>query len=275
MPNDLQTKTNAEQIEQKKSEVLQPAVKGILWGGGGLLALLLVFTFALPAGRILFFTGSLLSLVTLVIITLQSLIYSGQWKAMGESLAIERAKTDPRLRIAEVTAENFEAGKRPFYIVTIANDGLLAATGVKIHMGIEIGNEKPMDWINDVVVTIPANGREHYFIHSSSWLSREQFEGFDNSNVSLRVVGFFEYSPVGITNFCYKYVPTQGEFRPPKIPQFVPCDFTPRLNTTLQIQTGHFKLTGQAVTMIHGKAEAKPTEGNEDGNNKDEKGNPK
>src|SRR5688572_20501776 len=99
MPNEeLQTKGHSVQIEQNKSEVLQPGVKRILWGGGGLLALLLVFTFALPAGRILFLTGSLLSLVTLVIIALQSLIYSGQWKAMAESLAIERAKTDPRLR---------------------------------------------------------------------------------------------------------------------------------------------------------------------------------
>jgi hypothetical protein len=194
---------------------------------------------------------------------------------MAEGLAIERAKTDPRLRVAEVTAENFEAGKRPFYIVTIANDGLLAATDVRIHMSIEIDNQKPMDWINDVVVTIPAGGREHYFIHSSSWLSQEQFENFDNSNASLRVVGFFEYAPVGLTPFCYKYLPLQGESRPDKIRQFVPCDYTPRLNTTLQISGIEMRTSFGTPTIIQGPAPENPRlEENEstDGENGEDNG---
>ncbi len=134
-----------------------------------------------------------------------------QNERLNESVVRERAKTDARLRIAEVTAENFEVGKRPFYVVTIANDGLIAATGVRIHMSVEINAEKPMDWIHDQVVTIPASGREHYFIHSSFWMTQEHYDSFDNAGVPLRVVGFFEYWPIGVTNFCYKYVPTQGD----------------------------------------------------------------
>lgn len=182
-----------------------------------------------------FVTGNLLNALIFAAIVVQAVIYSRQWDAMNQGLEIERAKTNPRLRIAEVTAENFEVGKRPVFTVTIANDGLIAATGVRIHMSIEIDDERPMDWIHDPIVTIPASGREHYFIHSSFWMTQVQLDSFDNAGVSLRVVGLFEYAPIGITNFCYKYVPMQGEYRPPKIPQFVPCDFTPRLNTTLRI----------------------------------------
>jgi hypothetical protein len=274
MPNELQKNPDTEQIEQKESEILQPGVKRILWGGGGLLALLLVFTFALPAGRILFFTGGLLSLVTLVIIALQSLIYSGQWKAMAEGLAIERAKTDPRLRVVGVTAEKFKVGERPIYIVTIANDGLLPATDVRTHMSIEINDERPMDWIDDVVTTIPANGKEHYFIHSSFWLSQEQLDSFDSGKALLRVVGFFKYAPIGSTDFCYKYLSMQGEDRPARIPQFVRCDYAPRLNTTLIAQPGHHTLTGHAVIMTHGvvvpkakNEEEKEQDGKDEGQN--------
>jgi uncharacterized membrane protein len=190
-----------------------------------------------------------------------------QNERLYESVTIERAKTDPRLRIAEVTAENFEVGKRPFFVVTIANDGLLAATGVKIAMHIEIGNETPMNWIDDQVVTIPANGREHYFIHSSSWMTQEHLDGFENA-VPLRVVGFFEYLPVGTTKVCYKYLALQGDYRPPKIPQFVPCDFNPRLNTSIVPETGHFTLTGYPITMTHGKVvpKGKDDEGNQKNN---------
>jgi hypothetical protein len=180
-------------------------------------------------------------------IVAQVLIYRKQWAAMAEGLAIERAKTNPRLRVAEVVAEPFEVGKRPFYIVTIANDGQFAATNVRFYMSIKIGDETPMEWIDVQIVTIPANGREHYFIHSSFWLSQEQFDSFDTAGVPLKVEGFFDYKPIGITNFCYKYVPVQGEYRPPKVPQFVTCDFTPRLNTTLRISGIEMELTGGSV----------------------------
>jgi hypothetical protein len=202
--------------------------------------------------RTKFFTGNLLNLIIALAVIAQVLIYRKQWNAMAEGLEIERDKTSPRLRVAEVTAESFETGKRPFYVVTIANDGLLAATDVRIHMSIEINDEKPMDWINDVVVTIPANGKEHHFIHSSSWLSEEQLDGFDNSKDSLRVVGFFEYASVGRIPICYKYLPLQGEYRPPKIPQFVPCDYTPSLNTTLHVQGAVMKTTVGNITATVG-----------------------
>ena len=122
------------------------------------------------------------------------------------------------------------------------------------HMSIEINDQKPMDWIDDVVVTVPANGKEHHFIHSSTWLSQEQLESFDYDKTSLRVVGFFEHAqsrayPRSAISICL----CRGDVGPPKIPQFVRCDYTPRLNTTWIPQTGHFTLTGNAVIMTHGK----------------------
>jgi hypothetical protein len=209
--------------------------------GGAFLCLIVVVVIAVfhPSlnERWKFGTDMGLNVLILLVIAVQTYIYIGQWDAMAEGLKIERDKTDPRLRVAEVTAEHFEVGKRPFFVVTMANDGSLAATDVRIHMSIQINDETPMNWINDVVVTIPANGKRHDFIHSSSWLSQEQIESFESSKTSLKVVGFFDYAPVGLTTFCYKYVPLQGEERPPKIPQFVPCDYTPRLNTTLYTQS--------------------------------------
>jgi hypothetical protein len=244
MPNALQTKSHADQIEQKKSEVLQPGIKRILWGGSGLLVLLLVFTFALPAGRILFFTGGLLSVVTLVIIALQAYIYSGQWKAMAEGLAIERAKTDPRLRVADVRVQNFEAGKSPVFLVTIANGGLIDATGVELQIGIRMDGDTAVDWSAEQIVTIPARGQEVYPVFSTSQLEQQHIDGF-NSTVPLKVVGHFTYSPVGRKEFCYKYQP-RNIFG---LPQFAPCDFDPHLNTTLRIQGAVMKMTAGNVTL--------------------------
>jgi hypothetical protein len=249
MPNENHANPNAIQKTNDESYISQPGIKGILVGSVGLLALLVAFTFALPAGRILFFTGGFLSLVTLVVIALQSVIYSGQWKAMRAGLEMERAKTDPRLRVAEVRAVNFDVGMRPVFIVTIANDGLIAATGVRIHLGVEIDTDKALDWIHDPVVTIPASGKESYFILSSSWLEQAQIEGFNKETIALRVVGFFDYWPVGLTKFCYKYLPWDGE-RPEDIPQFVPCDFEPRLNTTLHIKSGVMALGSVGVVGV-------------------------
>jgi hypothetical protein len=219
-----------------------------------------------------FVAQNTLSWFIFLALIVQVVINRKQWEAMQATLKIERAKTDPRLRVAEVTAEDFKVGKRPFYVVTIANDGLLTATDVRIHMGIEINDQKPMDWINDVVVIIPANGKEHHFIHSSFWLSEEQVDALEMSRDSLRVVGFFEYAPVGRIPFCYKYLPLQGESRPSKIRQFVPCDYTPRLNTTLIVQPGmhqHFAANVEITT----RGEVVPAQ-KEEGNEDDEKGQP-
>jgi hypothetical protein len=263
------TNTNRNSLRAAYASIKSVPV-GLWWilGGGvvGFLGILAIAIFHPSlAERWKFGADMALNLLVLLAIVIQVYINRRQWDSMNEALAIERAKTDPRLRVAEVVAENFDVGKRPFFIVTITNDGLLAASGVRIHMSIEIGNEKPMDWIHDQIVTIPANGREHYFVHSSFWLSQEQFDSFDKAGVPLRVVGFFEYAPVGVTNFCYKYVPLQGEYRPAKVPQFVPCDFTPRLNTTLIPGTGHLTLTGHAVIMTRGQVVPKNKEERESG----------
>ncbi len=258
------TNAEAESGYPKERNTNGPLANRIIIVGVSLLGIVILALVArfLPdmKERMRFFTDTSLGWLVFVVVAVQTYFSTKQWDAMTEALEIERAKTNPRLRIAEVTAENFDVGKRPVFIVTIANDGLIAATGVRIHMSIEIDVEKPMDWIHDQVVTIPASGREHYFIHSSFWMTPEQMDSFDKAGVPLRVVGFFEYAPIGITNFCYKYVPMQGEYRPAKIPQFVPCDFTPRLNTTLLAKPGHVTLTGSAVILTRGQVVPKDKE---------------
>lgn len=207
-----------------------------------------------------FGTDMLLNVLILMAITIQAYIYTQQWEAMNEGLQIERAKTNPRLRVARVRAEGFQIGKRPVFIVTITNDGLIAATSVRVHMEVLIGTDKEIGWIHAPVVSIPANGQEHYFIRSSSWLTQEQFVAFNNDLV-LKVMGYFEYWPIGRTNFCYKYVPWDEE-RPKDVPQFVPCDFEPRLNTTLHLAGIEAKLTLHAAGVVIAKAtkETEPQE---------------
>lgn len=220
------------------------APRYLLWvliGGGIALFGLLLLSIYLPnlTERVKFFTGNFLNLVVSLAVIAQVLIYRNQWH-------IERARIDQRLRIADVRVEDFETGKRPIFIVTIANDGLIDATDVKIHIGVRIGGDNDMDWIDDPIVTIPASSKESYFIRSSSWLTQEQIYAF-NKDLALEVVGHFTYWPVGKKTFCYKYLIWEGE-RPQAIPRFVPCDFGPRLNTTLRIQGAVMKTSVGNVT---------------------------
>jgi hypothetical protein len=260
MPEQNHTEANSEHPKKRNRyspraayaqfQLLPVGLRYMIWAAFIVVAVVAIVSLFFPnmKDRIKFFTDSSLNVLIVLVVAVQAYIYTKQWGAMTEGLAIERAKTDPRLRIAEVTAQNFEVGERPTFIVTIANDGLIAATGVKVHMGVEIDVDKELDWIHDPIVTIPASGKEHYFILSSSWLEQQHIDAFNNA-VALRVVGFFDYWPVGRTDFCYRYLPWEGP-RPEGIPQFVPCDFEPRLNTTLRITGAQVRGEVGTVTAI-------------------------
>jgi hypothetical protein len=211
------------------------------------------------ADRAKFWVEGLLSAGVLSVVIVQAVIYSKQWKAMASSLDIERAKSNPRLRISRVRVENLKVGSEPTFIVTITNDGLIDATGVRLHIDVKLGDDKELNWNRDPVVMIPARGSESYPVRFRSKLSHENVVGFIEQGVPLRVEGYFTYWPDGSTRFfCYKYFPWHGETeRPPDIPQFVPCDYDPGLNIGLKLGTGHLKLTGFASAMIHGKATRK------------------
>lgn len=226
--------------------------------------------------KAIFLTGSLLNLSIIVAVIIQAYIYVGQWDTMerslertddiikkmqaqlgtmNEGLAIERAKTDPRLRVSKVRIENFEAGTSPIFIVTIANDGLIDATGVELHIGIKMGTDKEFNWIDPQTVMIPARGEESYPVDSGAQLEQEHIEGFNKTvPIEVRVrVKYWPGSPTEPKEFCYKYLPWRGD-RPPDIPQFVPCDFNPHLNIIVHLGAGRLTLTGHPVTLIHGKA---------------------
>lgn len=176
---------------------------------------------------------------------------------------MQAAITNPHLRVAEVRVENFKAGKEPIYIVTIANDGLIDATNVQVHMRVEMGTYKILTLINDPIVTIPAKEKEYFYIIDPSGLKQQHIDDF-NKAVPLKVVGHFTFWLGGLQKFCYKYQPWDEKTeRPEGVRQFVRCDYDPRLNTTVVI-TGNV-MTGVAgtVTPIGGKAppeEAKPQE---------------
>src|SRR6185369_11490722 len=154
-------------------------------------------------------------------------------------------------------------------LVTIANGGLIDATGVELQIGIRMDGDTAVDWSAEQIVTIPASGQEVYAVFSTSQLEQQHIDGF-NSTVPLRVVGHFTYWPVGRKEFCYKYQP-RNIFG---LPQFAPCDFDPHLNTTLRIQGAVMKTSVGNITASvqrNPPAKTKPQEegepdGKEDSN---------
>ncbi len=185
----------------------------------------------------------------------QSQHVEGQLNKMEEALSIERAKTDPRLRVSNIRIEDFKAGQSPIFIITIANEGLIDATGVELHIGVRMGEEKEFNWIEPQTVMIPARGRESYPIVSGAIFNEQLIEGF-NTEVPIEVkvrVKYFPGSPVEPKEFCYRYLPWRGD-RPEDVPQFVPCDFNPRLNVVVHLKGVEVKLTGHAPEVIIGKA---------------------
>src|SRR6266545_1548397 len=115
--------TASEPDNPKKANKHRPIARRIIGASLlGIIVLALVARF-LPdmKERMRFFTDTALGWLVFVVVAVQTYFSTKQWDAMTEGLEIERAKTDPRLRVAEVSAENFEAGKRPVFIVTIAN----------------------------------------------------------------------------------------------------------------------------------------------------------
>lgn len=231
-PNELQTKTGTEQVDQKKTDILQPGIKKILWGGSGLLVLLLILTFALPAGRILFFTGSMLSLVTLVVIAMQSLIYSGQWKAMNEALAEAKRQT-------EIAGASFTINSQAYVCVHDARLDLETATifvlfenlgkipaediSVEIEMNLKIpeaigkGNAHRKDsyeW-GALIQLFSGQLKLELRIPPEKWLTIEQhpFLNDDRAKLTLNGTltfydGFLPREPKR-THFALRYRPTE------------------------------------------------------------------
>jgi hypothetical protein len=255
--------------------------------------------------RTKFFTGNLLNLVIALAVIAQVLIYrkqrdimrqqwqsmqgqlsamrtqsghlEGQLTAMAENLVLEQAKTDPRLRVSKIRIENFGAGKTPIFIVTIANSGLIDATGVGLHIGIALGTDKEFNWIAPQTVIIPARWQESYPVNSGMLPDEKLIQSLTDGSVPIEVRVRLKYWPRGDVEFCYKYFPwPRGSERPDDIPQFFDCDFRANVNVVVHVKGIEMKLTGFAPTMIYGKAPTAEDEkkgGNEDDGQND-KANP-
>ena len=113
---------------------------------------------------------------------------------MHESIDIERAKTNPRLRVSNIRMENFEAGKSPIFITTVANAGDIDATGVELHIGINFGDGRAFQWIDPQTVMIPARGEESYPVRTGASLSEQDMRGFD-TDVPIEVRVRVKYWP--------------------------------------------------------------------------------
>lgn len=86
MPQNSEPNSSPQKEPADNKKVVDTGLKRTFIGGGVLLLVLLVFTFAQRAGRIPFFTENLLSLLVLVVIALQTYIYHRQEKVMREGL---------------------------------------------------------------------------------------------------------------------------------------------------------------------------------------------
>lgn len=221
-----------------------------------------------------FVTGNILNALIFGAIVVQAYIYQKQRAAMTEQLEIERAKTNPRLRVSKIRIENFEVGQSPVFITTIANDGFIDATGVELNIGIKFGYDREFNWIKPQTVLIPARGKESYPITSGAFFNEEEFAGF-NTNIPIEVavgVKYWPGSPTEPQQFCYRYLPWRGK-RPDDIPEFVPCDFNPGLNIGIKIQGAQLKLS-DGVTLVQQRAAPKPENRDESGKEDGEKGKP-
>lgn len=229
-----------------------------------------VYGYLPPAERGKVFVDSMFNLAIVIVVIVHAVIYYKQTEAMNaqlaatkETLARERAQIDPRLRVSKVRMENFQVGLAPIFITTVANDGLIDATGVELHIGAKFGHDREFKWINPQIVTIPARGQESYPIVSGAFFSEEDLRAFNSNSAPIEVSVGLRYwpgSPNEPRRFCYRYLPWHGGERPDDIPQFVPCDFNPGLNITLQIPSGVMKHTA-GIPVIRQQIKQAKTKG--------------
>ncbi len=172
--------------------------------------------------------------------------------------------------------KDFKAGQSPIFITTIANEGLIDATGVELHIGVRMGEEKEFNWIEPQTVMIPARGRESYPIVSGAILNEKLIEGF-NTDVPIEVkvqVKYFPGSPNEPKESCYRYLPWRGD-RPDDVPEFVPCDFKPHLNVVVHLKGAEIKIPQGTVRGVVGRVvQPPPAEVPNEGEGEEDKGNP-
>jgi hypothetical protein len=164
-------------------------------------------------------------------------------------LNLQAAISDPRLRVS-VHAEDFAPDKKPIFIVTINNDGLIAATNVAFKMVVKwLGREERLKDVFDV----PAKDTEIQHLVSNGVLTDLQFKSF-NESAPLIVEGTLSYFPYQRKDgdppqpFCYKYHPWKGD-RPEGIPQFIRCERATTVDLAVQIEGARLTLTPGDVTV--------------------------
>jgi hypothetical protein len=213
-------------------------------------------------GWINFLTTNILSLLLLCVVVVQAYIYSQQKRLMQSQLDVMSIAIRPRLRVASVKVKDFEEGKSPVFVMSLVNEGATEANDVAIFMQVRIGpgDADGAKWGGEQIVTIPANGRENYFVPLPRPLSEEDIYGFNNT-VRLEVSGYYRQTDAVDVPFCYKYYPWHGE-RPRGVSQFIACDFDPSL--TVQVSRSDTITLTSSVTAIHIKAGQRDEKGGEE-----------
>ena len=273
----------------------------LLAAGGGLSSLFIIAWLLLPlSAKILpFVLASAWPLLTLIVVAYQAVVYRRQWNAMQdaldqtdrvidkmqdqweimtEQLRIERAKTDPRIRITDVRSINLDIDKMPIFRVALVNDGLLP-TDVDFLLGVKIDDRE--FWNNKRTIAVAAGEKEYQFVEAHFVLEQRHIDTFNKAGAapSLMVVGRFSYfphvDPSTPKEFCFKYLPWPWQReRPEGIPEFIPCEHETVLNIGLRIQDSTHGHTAENVTLVQERAKPEPDQGNENGKREDDEGNP-
>jgi hypothetical protein len=202
---------------------------------GGIIAIGYHWISTVPSILVPFVVGAALPLFTLFAIIYQAIVYNRQWRVMknsleqtgeivvqtraqldemkeqgrrfDEGLAIERAKTDPRLRVS-VRAMNFNVDQMPIFVATVTNDGLIPVRDVIIQMVVEWDSDKTES--SGDKFDVPSKESEAHFLPSHTTLDEAQLERFNNGTY-LIVRGTLNYFPFQLKEgdppqeFCFKY----------------------------------------------------------------------
>ena len=162
-------------------------------------------------------------------------------EAMRDQVKIIGIAVEPRLRISNVRVEDFEVGKWPVFIVSIANEGATDARDVWLQLRVNFreGGTLAQKWSRPQIVTISARQEQHYFLEWNNPLTQEGLEA-----KTLKVSGIIKIGDSEAIKFCYRYYRWKGK-RPEGVSQFVPCDFDPGLTYVQTHESFRLKLESQ------------------------------
>jgi hypothetical protein len=269
-------------------------LRRIIWADLGAVAIVVLISIFHPnlATRVKFATDGILNLLIVLIIAVQAYIYVRQWDVMEQNLertddvidqmkcqlsameaqntitqqnfTMQAAINDPRLRIARVTVEDFDPGKKPIFIVKIINDGLIPAQNVDFEMRVQLGVDKEES--SSDMFDVPAKDTEVQHLVSHGVLDEQTISGF-NTDVPLTVRGRMRYFPhfnESPQTFCYQYYPWKGD-RPKEIPQFVRCTRRGTVDIGLHVSGGRFEITDTPIALRLDKATPEKTEAEREG----------